>query len=385
MQPAIRIALLATVVDFGGIERVLLTMLRNMDTEIELTPILFTRTDTKEKSFFDFLRDLHVPHDMIYVNTSRVKYINPLRNIVEAIACFRRKRFDLIHTHGYRADLIGLIVSKCFSLPIVATCHGYISNDRHLNLYNGLDVFLLRYFDRVIAVSDRMKKDLVGKRVDKGKIHVITNAVWDAAVADTNGIRSKIRSRLGIGDREFVFGFVGRLSEEKGLDYLVEAVKRLPTGGEGWRLILLGEGPQRGLLEKEVQGCGLGDKVLFVGFQADTAAWYPAMDAFVLPSLTEGTPMALLEAMANGLPVIASSVGGVPAILSSGENGILVPPADPTGLVEAMQAVAGSRELRMKLSDGAIRSVRENHDVNSWIRKVSEVYRMMLQENRGSR
>jgi glycosyltransferase involved in cell wall biosynthesis len=139
------------------------------------------------------------------------------------------------------------------------------------------------------------------------------------------------------------------------------------------------------LLEKAVRGCGLGDKVLFVGFQADPAAWYPAMDAFVLPSLTEGTPMALLEAMANGLPVIASSVGGVPAILSNGENGILVPQADPTGLVEAMQAVAGSRELRMKLSDGAILSVRENHDVNSWIRKVCEVYRTMLQENRGSR
>lgn len=363
----------------------MMTMLKNMVTEVELTPILFTRTDTKEKSFFDFLRDLHVPHETIYVNTSRVKYLNPLRNIVEAIACFRRKQFDLIHTHGYRADLIGLIVSKYFGLPIVSTCHGYISNDRHLNLYNGLDVFLLRYFDRVIAVSDRMKNDLVGKRIDKRKIHVITNAVWGAAVADTNGIRSNIRSQLGIGNNEFVFGFVGRLSEEKGLGYLVEAVKRMPTGGEGWRLILLGEGPQRELLEKEVQDYGLGDKVLFVGFQADTAAWYPAMDAFVLPSLTEGTPMALLEAMANGVPVIASSVGGVPAILSNGENGILVPPADPTGLVEAMKAVAGSRELRMKLSDGAMRSVRENHDVNSWKRKVNEVYRTMVQENRSGR
>jgi glycosyltransferase involved in cell wall biosynthesis len=215
-----------------------------MDREIELTPILFTRTDTKEKSFFNFLRDLHVPHETIYVNTSRVKYLNPLRNIVEAINCFRRKQFDLIHTHGYRADLIGFIVSKYFGLPIVSTCHGYISNDRHLNFYNGLDVFLLRYFDRVIAVSEQMKKDLVGKRIDKGNIHVITNAVWGAAVADKDGIRSNIRSRLGIGNKEFVFGFVGRLSEEKGLSYLVEAVETPADGRRGGGgLSFSGRGP----------------------------------------------------------------------------------------------------------------------------------------------
>jgi len=380
--PPIRVALLATVIDFGGIERVLLTMLRNMDLGVELIPILYTRTDLKEKSFFDSLRDLEVPHDTLYVNTRRMKYLNPIQNILETIACFRGKRFDLIHTHGYRANLIGLAMSRRFSLPIVSTCHGYISIDRHLALYNRLDVFLLRYFDRVIAVSDRMKMDLVGKGVHPGRISVIINAAGEGIGGNDAAARRETRSRLGIREGIFVYGFVGRLSEEKGVDYLIDAVKGLSYEKEPWRLIVLGDGPRRQALENAVRESGLTHQVLFVGFQSDTEAWYPAMDAFVLPSLTEGTPMVLLEAMAHGIPVIATSVGGVPAILSGKENGILVPPADPTRLLEAMRIVAGDPDLRRRLSDGGIRSVHEGYDVTSWKRKLREVYTTTLRESR---
>ncbi len=381
-QPPIRVALLGTVIDFGGIERVLLTMLRNMDAEVELIPILYTRTDIKEKSFFESLRDLEIPHDTIYVNTRRVKYLNPVRNILETIACFRGKRFDLIHTHGYRANLIGLAASRWFGLPIVTTCHGYISIDRQLARYNKLDVFLLRYFDRVIAVSDRMKMDLVEKGVHPGRISVIINAAGEGIGGGGTAARTETRSRLGIHDGVFVYGFVGRLSEEKGLDYLIDAVKGLSYEKEPWRLIILGDGPQRQALENAVRESGLTPQVLFAGFQSDTEAWYPAMDAIVLPSLTEGTPMVLLEAMARGIPVIATAVGGVPAILFGKENGILVPPADSTRLLEAMRTVAGDPDLCRRLSDGGIRSVQERYDVPSWIRKLRDVYSTTLRERR---
>lgn len=379
VQSVIRVALLATVVDFGGIERVLLTLLRRMEPGIELFPILFTRTEAKGNCFLKSLETLKIPYHTIYVNTSRYKYLNPLRNIGETIARLKGGRFDLIHTHGYRADLIGLVVSKYFSLPIVSTCHGFISTDRQLSFYNRLDIFLLRYFNRVIAVSDRMKGDLVEKGIDEKKIQMITNAVWDGPRSDTAGIRRETRSRMGIEEEEFVFGFVGRLSEEKGLDSLIEALKRWSMKGDPWRLVLLGDGPRRGVLEQSVRDFGLADKMLFAGFQSDTAGWYAAFDAFVLPSLTEGAPMALLEAMANGLPVIATSVGGVPALLSKGENGMLVPPGDPEKLLEAMRSIAGDRDLRTRLSGGALRSIQRNHDVRDWIKKVIEVYTAAVQ------
>lgn len=384
MQPVIRVALLATVVDFGGIESVLLTLFRHMVPGVELFPLLFTRTDKEANYFFESLDVLNVPYDIIYVDTSKYKYVNPIRNIGETIARFRKQRFDLIHSHGYRADLIGLVTSKYFSLPIVSTCHGFISIDQRLSVYNKLDIFLLRYFNRVIAVSERMKNDLVAKGLDDKKIQLITNAVSQQPRSDTAAIRREARARMGIGEEEFVFGFVGRLSEEKGLDYVVEAMKQRSQKDDPWRLVLLGEGPHRSTLDQAVRDAGLEDKVLFVGFQNFTASWYPMMDAFVLPSLTEGTPMALLEAMANGLPVIATSVGGIPAVLSSGENGILVPPADPDGLFDAMRSIAENDDLRTRLSIGAIASIRRDYSVRKWIKKVVEVYTTTLQQTRGT-
>jgi glycosyltransferase involved in cell wall biosynthesis len=374
VQRSLRVALLATVVEFGGIERVLLTLLQHMPADIELCPLLFTRKQAKPNHFLDGLEALKVPYDTIAIDTSRYKYFNPLKNIGEAITRFRSARYDLIHSHGYRANLIGFALSRYFGVPIVSTCHGYISTDWHLSLYNRLDVYLLRYFNHVIAVSERLKTDLVQKGVDERKIRVVTNALQDACGSDRATLRAQTRRRIGIEEGEFVFGFVGRLSEEKGIAHLLEALKQWTSGASRWRLVLVGDGPDRAQLERTARAFDLGERVIFAGFQTDTAQWYSAMDAFVLPSLTEGTPMVLLEAMASGLPLIATAVGGVPAMIRNGENGLLVPPANPMRLLEAMQATAANRELRERLSVGAAGSVRRDHSVAAWIEQVADVY-----------
>src|SRR5262249_7680260 len=182
-----------------------------------------------------------------------------------------------------------------------------------------------RHFNRVIAVSEQMKRDLVQRGVNERKIRVITNALQDESGSDRTKVRGETRLRLGISEQEVVFGFVGRLSEEKGLAYLLQALKHWTSAAIRWRLVIVGNGPDRAELERAVRSLELGERVIFAGFQTDTAPWYAAMDAFVLPSLTEGTPMVLLEAMASGIPIIASSVGGVPAMISSGKHGLLVP------------------------------------------------------------
>jgi glycosyltransferase involved in cell wall biosynthesis len=381
----LRVALLATVVEFGGIDRVLLTLLRHVSKDLKLHPILFTRAKEKENYFLRSLDASKIAYDAIYLDTSRYKYLNPFRNIGEAIGRIKADRFDLIHTHGYRADIVGFIASRYLGLPIVSTCHGFISTDWRLNVYNKLDVVVLRYFNRVMAVSEKMRAELVGKGVAGRKIEVITNAVPDEAILGSASTRVETRSRLGIADDEFVFGFVGRFSKEKGLNYLLEAVRRWTPGTGRWRLVLVGDGPHRGLLEEAVRELGLTGKVIFTGFQADTTTCYPAMDAFVLPSLTEGTPMVLLEAMVSGIPVVATSVGGVPAIISSGENGILVPPADPSRLLQAMQSLARDSDLRKRLSLNAVDRVRNDYTVDNWIEKVTRVYYSTLLDQRSRR
>jgi L-malate glycosyltransferase len=344
-----------------------------MPHDVELFPVLFTRKDAEQKEFFELLERLHVRH-VTYVNTRKRRYRNLLRNLLDALSVFRRARFDVLHCHGYRADLLGFVASRLFGTPIIATVHGFTPTDRYLRFYRQLDLWLLRRFDRVIAVSARMKDDLVAHGLRPESIEVVTNAVAepDGSARQT---RAETRARLGIDPSAFVFGFVGRLSEEKGLDFFLRAMSGLPNCTNGkYRAILVGEGPERSRLEHTVNGLGLAGNVDFVGFQTDTSAWYAAMDAFVLPSLTEGTPVALLEAMAHQVPVIASAVGGVPAIVCSRSNGILVPPGDAPHLLEAMRTVSNSAELRTKLSDAGLRSIRGHFTIEAWTQNMRRVY-----------
>ena len=354
-----------------------------MGTGIELCPIVFTRTDAKETSFLDRLRAMGVTPELLYVNTHAPELIiNPIVNLKQAVDLLTKRRFDLIHSHGYRADVFSWALSKWCRVPVVSTCHGLISNDWRLRLYNRLDTRVLRSFERVIAVSEGMKDDLVAGGLRADRVDVVTNAVPEVSAPSRARERQEVRAELGVKGDEFVFGYVGRLSEEKGVDYLLQAAASLAETPAPFRVVVVGDGMQRGDLERTARDRGLNGRVVFTGFQSNTEPWLTAMDAFVLPSLTEGTPMALLEAMATRVPVVASAVGGVPAVITDGENGLLVPPADVTGLVNAMRRVVASEPLREKLSEGGLATVRERYGVTEWICRTRGVYKKALDQSR---
>jgi glycosyltransferase involved in cell wall biosynthesis len=381
-QPAVRVALLATSVEFGGIERVLLNLVQHMDEDFELCPIVFTRTDTRETSFFDRLQRMGVHCETLFVNShTPALVVNPIVNFGQALSLFRKRRFDLIHAHGYRADLFGWALSKWCRVPAVSTCHGFVATDRRLRSYVALDKRVLKSFARVIAVSAAMKDDLVAEGLHPDRVDVVTNAVPEVSGHARARVRDDVRARLGIPPDEFVFGCVGRLSEEKGIDYLVRAAARLADAGHPLRLLVVGDGPRRKALEDAARDVGLNGRIIFAGFQSDPEPWLAAMDAFVLPSLTEGTPMALLEAMASRVPAIASAVGGVPAVLMDRENGLLVPPADVPRLADAMLTMAGSASLRETLSEGGLVTVRQQYGVRQWICQTRDVYARTLRQS----
>ena len=376
----IRVALLATTIDFGGIEKVLLTLLKHLGNDVEFVPVLFTRTDVRDRSFFDRLNAMGIRYRTIFVNRSRPRYLNPIRNIGESIAALRSERIDAIHSHGYRADLIALFAAWYLGVPVVSTCHGFIRTDANLTLYARLDLFLLRYFRRVIAVSGQMRDDLLARGLKAERVVAVQNAVELPRESTVHSVRRDARARLSIGDDEFVWGYVGRLSQEKGVRHLLDAVQLQTPAAGPWRLLIVGDGPQRAELEVSVRSAGLAERISFTGFQADTSSWYAAMDGFVLPSLTEGTPMALLEAMAHRLPVVASEVGGVPAVVSNRVNGLLVPSADPAALSAALREISENTVLRRALAQAAFQTVRDGFDVRTWAERVRGVYEQALLE-----
>ncbi|MCI0564893.1 MAG: glycosyltransferase family 4 protein [Nitrososphaera sp.] len=382
MGKRLRVALMLTPVDFGGSERVCLTLLKNIDCQrFNLYPILLTRPWEQDNVFVRELRKAGYNYSKVPVA------LRPQGDFLRVARCYkivykiiRGQSFDLLHTHGYFANIVGIPIAKTLGLPCVSTCHGYITNDWKLAMYNALDLVALRFATTVIAVSEGIRAQLVKRGLKDNRILVIPNAANNAhsqRSAQTK-LKEELRSRLTIGKEEFILGYLGRLSEEKGLRHLLTASSQLTEKGLSLRTLIVGDGPQRSELELLAQDLKIRERVIFAGFQEDIHRWLLCMDAFILPSLTEGTPMALLEAMAQGVPVIATAVGGVPEVIESGESGILVSAGKPEAIAEAVLALYRDELTRNRIAENACYLIKTKYGIRPWMNRIERAYSDLL-------
>jgi len=373
----IKIAYICTPIDFGGAEKVSLNFLRSVDRErFDITPILLIRPWEPLPYFANQL----IMHNFNCVTVPVAQTPNGgpsrvLRVAWKLFSLLRQGRYDLVHTHGYFADICAIPCARLAGMKSVVTCHGFISNDRKLRLYNRLDKLLIRLSTVIIVVSEGIGEELLRSGITDKQIRVVPNGV--PAGPDrlrSKHLRQETRSALKLSGDEFVVGYLGRLSEEKGVNYLVEAVARLKGQGAAVKLLLVGDGPSRRALE-ELSHARLGNgHVVFAGFQENTEQWLTAMDVFALPSLTEGTPMALLEAMAAQVPIVASAVGGVPKVIKDGKNGLLVPPGDVAELASALARLLAGDELGLRLAANAVHDVERDYGLDVWRKQYEEIY-----------
>jgi glycosyltransferase involved in cell wall biosynthesis len=380
------VAYIFTPIEFGGAERVTLAFLKNVErATFRITPIVLIRPWERDNIV---LRELEKEGYAALPVPVACRPRSAGRDWFRLVRCYRmihrilsNGSFDLVHTHGYFADILGVPAARVLGIPHIATCHGFIDNDRALRLYNRLDRTALRFSKRIIAVSDDIRADLLSRGIDPERVCTLRNAV---PVHDLNGTfpsrRKKARAALGLGDREFVIGFAGRLSEEKGLRYLIAASALLKGEGLRSRTVLLGDGPQQQELKSLADTEGLRQDVLFAGFRSDVENLLPAFDVFVLPSVTEGTPMALLEAMSTGIPVVASAVGGVPDVIDHDQNGILIPAGDPRAISDALFKLNRNSALRAMLAVQALKTIREKYNVKDWTDRVQQEYQAAINE-----
>lgn len=373
-----KVAYILTPITFGGAEKVSLNFLRMVDRKsFDIRPVLLIRPWEEEPYFGRELRKLGYAYDTVPVAIKTDG--DPLR--VPRVAhrllwILKNGSFDLIHTHGYFADICGLPVARLLGVNCISTCHGFIANDLKLKAYNLLDKYALRLSKVVIAVSENIRAELAHSGIQNFRIAVIPNAVaLPCGDSEMQTRRHDKRRELAIAPSDLVVGYIGRLSEEKGLTYLVAAVAELGNTARAVKLLIVGDGPERDALEKQVKANGLERIVLFAGFQADIQNWYPVFDIFTLPSLTEGTPLALLEAMAGGVPVIASGVGGVPKIVTNGVNGLLVPPGNPMAIREKIQLLNHNYELASRLGRAGVDTVKNKYSLDNWCRAIENCYK----------
>jgi glycosyltransferase involved in cell wall biosynthesis len=245
-----------------------------------------------------------------------------------------RHDIDIIHSHKYKTNLYAVLANFGLRKKLVSTCHNWLGQSLAMRFYAWLDKRILRSFDMVVGVSNEIVAELA-KHLPPHKILRIGNGI-DIQKYRRPVSRDEAKRRLHIGNRH-VIGFVGRLSPEKGIGYLLRAASNLIKEGLDVCTVIVGDGEQAGALKEEARVLQIADRVIFTGNRNDTPMLYAAMDVFVLPSLQEAFPMVLLEAMACGVPVIATRVGDVAEIIEPDTTGMLVETKDDIALQNAIK------------------------------------------------
>jgi glycosyltransferase involved in cell wall biosynthesis len=284
---------------------------------------------------------------------------------------FRRWRPEIVHCHGYRPDILAGWAARGCRLARVSTVHGFTGGDWKNRMYERLQIRALTRFDGVIAVSRPIHDRLAAAGVPPRRIAIIPNALRGIATMS----RADARRTLGVPDDALLLGWVGRISAEKGLDVLLAALpdlQDLPV-----RLSVVGDGPLRGRLQEEARRLGVADRIDWRGIIEGAARYGSAFDCFVLSSRTEGTPIALLEAMAAGVPVVATAVGGVPDVLGEGE-GVLVPSEQPAALAAAIRATLTDRDAAAGRARRARARVTRDFAPAPWMERHADFYRSIL-------
>lgn len=298
-----------------------------------------------------------------------------LRNIVSQHAP------DIIQTHMVKSHFLVKLSGIHDRYPWIAYHHGYTTTDLKMRAYNQLNRWSLPSARRVIAVCRPFADQLSRVGVQPERLVVCHNSIVRPSPI-TEDQRSVLRQKLNLVNGERVVLSVGRLSREKGHTDLVAALAVLRELDPELRLklIIIGEGPTRAQVERVAQQAGLTDRVTFLGQISDVQPYYAIADALALPSHSEGSPNVLLEAMAAGIPVVASAVGGVPEIAVDESSALLVPARDTQKFARALYRVLTDTELAQRLGEAAIARVEDEFSPESYARMLVGTYDKLLAE-----
>jgi glycosyltransferase involved in cell wall biosynthesis len=301
--------------------------------------------------------------------------INQLRHIV------KRRAPTLVQTHMVKSHFLTKLSGLNRKYPWIAYHHGYTTTDLKMRAYNQLNRWSLPSASRVITVCDAFANDLSRAGVRRELISVCHNSVVPPAPGLPEEA-SRLREQLGIRDSERVVLSVGRLSQEKGHVDLVTALAALHRISPSlpFKLVIVGDGPEREQIEIVARTNGLTEQLLFTGQVSQVHKYYAIADIVALPSHSEGSPNVLLEAMSAGLPVVATAVGGVPEIASTEKNALLVAAKDPESFAGSINRLLTDAGLAQKLGRAAALHVKERFSPTTQARSLLQIYQNLISE-----
>ena len=350
---------------FGGLEQVVLSLAVEQRAEGKSAHVVeLVETGGAETTLAARLRTFGVDvHTLAYPPRAYGSQFSALRRLVKSIAP------DVIHSHGYVSDVLAAVIKSIDrDQRLVSTVHGFTGGGWKNRLYERLQRRALRRFDAVVGVSRRLSTDLIESGLSAARVHTIPNA-WRALAPPAD--RASARQALGVPDDVFSVGWVGRVSYEKGLDVLVKALPQLVD--ISLKLTVVGDGVLRASVQETADRLGVASRISWAGVVDDAARLMRAFDLLVISSRTEGTPMNLLEAMSAGVPVLTTSVGGIPDVVSDAEA-LLVAPDEPTTLAKGIRAIHGDRKAGAERAARARDRVQSVFGVTAWLKEYDRVY-----------
>ncbi len=289
----------------------------------------------------------------------------------------RRERPTIIHTSMFHANLTGRVLGRLAGVPIIITWRHSIDIGGALREF--VNRWTVQLDDRIVAVCELVRQTEIERaRVHPDKVITIYNgiALEDFSADPLTAVR--IRQIFDIPPDAPLLGSVGRMHRSKDFSNLLTAIAQVQELVPTVRALLVGDGELRDELVAQAQSLGLSDVVTFAGIRGDVPDILAALDIFVLPSLWEGLPLALLEAMAASLPVVATTVGGVPEVVVDGETGLLVPPQNPQSLAHALLTLLRDPARRCKMGQAGRKRVEKYFTVERMVQQTEALYEDLI-------
>jgi glycosyltransferase involved in cell wall biosynthesis len=365
----------------GGAEKKLLELVKHLDKKrYSIIVCSIGQGGPLQKDFEVLDIDVVVCHKR---NKFDLSLINKVAHLI------RECEIDIVQTTLLLADIVGAFAARWSGRrpPVVSwetVSHG--ENDilrtkrRHVWAYKAA----MKRVDRIVAVSQEIQYSLIERRhIAPEKIELIPYGVDLRKYTRRNGTFDK-RGELKIGGDRVVIGTVARVEPYKGVAYLQQAAVQLVRQHPKIDFLFVGDGSLRKELESEVRALGLAHRIRFLGFRNDVHEIMNVFDIFVLPSLSEGLPNVILEAMASCKPVIASAVGGIPEAIVEGETGLLVPPGDSEAIVAAIKKLLGHNAIALRMGEAGRRRVEQFFSLQREVASFDRLYQKLLSEKRGA-
>ncbi len=287
----------------------------------------------------------------------------------------RERQIDIVHAHEYKTDLLALMLSKFEPVTALSTVHGWTGHSsRELTLYYPIDKWLLARYPRLIAVSNDIRRELIRHGAKPERVTTVLNGIDHRQFRRDRSREAAVRASLGLRPDEVVIGDVGRLEPQKRFDLLIAAVGRLKERQPRLRLLIAGDGSLKDVLAKQIADSGLEQICTLLGHRTDVANLHHAFDLFVQSSDYEGTPNAVLEAMAFETPVVATDAGGTSDILRDGVDGVIVQGGDSHALADAIERVLGDRNAAATRAHAARQRVETVLSFDARMNAVEAIY-----------